>query len=675
MKILLYTLLSLAFTSTVSAQTDAWQRLYDHSTTLLDETEEHMPVFLDSLLPFRSRSNEDRVLIDLLTARWMRHSGRTPEAHHILDTIQIDRGLGYHYFSYLRHYQHAKVYKEFELFDQARVECLSAIRSAEQANMPDEALQMELLACEIDLHGDRYHQAQVGFDRALSKARGMQHNEGVCRALIGLGNVYYYQEKDSAALTYYYQAFDEARDGNDPGLMVSALLNIGAALSYTSGSDHAISLYRSFLDTAAVGSVGPRLKADVLCNMASMYSDLEDHRTAVALIDSALFLYGTLRDTSSMAQPHLFKATALWNLGQQEEAIRMAKLARTYTRGTDLKAKATKKAAEYLQKVGRDAEALDLLNEYANLADSLSRAKFNKRIAGAQVQFETERKERRITEQEQALALASAVDRRKNIQRLALGVGVLALTVIALLLARGLRNRKRLAVQERTLHTQQVDKLMNEQEIKAINAMLEGQEKERDRVAKDLHDRLGSMLSAIKMQVGALEGGVEVVRTEQEAQHRKVERLLDEAVGEVRRISHDMIAVTLARFGLAKALEDLCASVRVTGRLAVELQLFGLEERLERSMEIAVYRMVQELVSNVLKHAKASEISISLTREPGRLSVMVTDDGKGFDPTTAQEGMGIQNVRSRAASLGAVLRVDSKPGAGTTVSVECPVVE
>jgi two-component system, NarL family, sensor kinase len=147
-----------------------------------------------------------------------------------------------------------------------------------------------------------------------------------------------------------------------------------------------------------------------------------------------------------------------------------------------------------------------------------------------------------------------------------------ALVLVTVLLWRGLRVRKLLARKENMLHSQQVDQLMKEQEIEAINAMLEGQEKERERMARDLHDRLGSMLSAIKMQVGC--PGKRCARGTRGPDRRstsKVERLLDEAVGEVRRISHDMVAATLSRFGLAKALEDLCASVRVTGRLAVEL--------------------------------------------------------------------------------------------------------
>jgi len=172
-----------------------------------------------------------------------------------------------------------------------------------------------------------------------------------------------------------------------------------------------------------------------------------------------------------------------------------------------------------------------------------------------------------------------------------------------------------------------------------------------------------------------VETDVQQVKKDQGMQYSKMHTMLDEAVGEVRRISHDMITVALSRFGLAKALEDLCDSVRIKGKLDVELQLFGLEQRMERSMEIAVYRIVQEAISNVLKHAKATELSVDVTRGPGRISVIVHDNGKGFDPAIPSTGIGMENMRNRAMAIGALLRVDSSLGNGTTISVEGPVVE
>lgn len=270
--------------------------------------------------------------------------------------------------------------------------------------------------------------------------------------------------------------------------------------------------------------------------------------------------------------------------------------------------------------------------------------------------------------------LVREADQRRSLKRTAI-VGAVGLVLLALLLWQRLKQARRLAQKDKQLHDQQVDELMRDQEIKAMHAMFEGQEKERDRVARDLHDRVGSMLGNVKLQMEVLEERMGTDRAERDGQYRKVYGLLQETVSEVRRISHDMVAGTLARFGLEKALEGLCTSVRVSGRLAVELRVFGLDQRLERGMEVAVYRIVQELVGNVLKHADATEVTIDLTRSPGRLSVMVSDDGHGFDPAAAADGIGLANVRQRAATLGGVLVVDSTLGKGTTASLEFPVVE
>lgn len=632
-----------------------------------------MEAFLDSVLNLSSSDVDWRTAHRLMTARWFRHSDRLHEAFSILDSLRAEVPTSEPYLGYLIHYQIAKTLSELQVYDQAEEAALQAREKALLGQDKTEAMRMQLLACEILLDSEQLKEAQTCFDTALYHSRRDGANEGVCRSLIGLGNVYYYQELDSDALRLYDQAFNEARNGGDNGLMVSALLNIGAALSVTAGPDTAIALYRSVLDTMRSDPLGPRYRADILGNMASMYSDIGQDRTAVMLIDSTLSIYSTVNDTSGLAYSHLFKATALWNLGERSAAIDQALRARSHARSLNMKAKSTKKAAEYLRASGRTAEALELLAEYSTLADSIARIRFNKGLAGAQVRYETAEKERLIQQQEEALRLSNEENRRRSLQRNALIGSTLFAAIIAFLLYRSMRNRQHLARKEKELHHEQVDQLLSQQEIKSINAMLEGQEKERDRMAKDLHDRLGSMLGGIKANMSALEDRVEQMRQDQ--QYQKVNRLLDQTVSELRQISHDMAAATLSRFGLEKALKDLRDTIHINGRLAVELKIFGLDQRLERSVELAVYRIVQELVSNVLKHAKARELSIAVTRSPGRLSLVVADDGVGFDTQADSLGIGLANVRSRAAALGATVQVDSVPGQGTTVSVECPVVE
>lgn len=278
-----------------------------------------------------------------------------------------------------------------------------------------------------------------------------------------------------------------------------------------------------------------------------------------------------------------------------------------------------------------------------------------------------------LTEQQRAEAdlRATVAGQRTTV----IAIVALLLAVVVMLLYRTIRNRQRLADKERELYHEQVDQLLSQQEIKSMNAMLEGQEQERERVSKELHDHVGHLLGSIKHQLGVLETQVADVKTEQSAQYRKVSSLLDNAAGELRRISHDMAAATLNRFGLEKALKELRDTLHINGHLQVELNTFGLERSLGRGVEFAVYRIIQEAVSNVLKHAKASEITIGVTHMPGLLSVLVSDDGSGFDPKASSGGTGLGNVRARAAAMGAQVQIDSAPGRGTTVSVECPVLE
>jgi signal transduction histidine kinase len=230
-----------------------------------------------------------------------------------------------------------------------------------------------------------------------------------------------------------------------------------------------------------------------------------------------------------------------------------------------------------------------------------------------------------------------------------------------------------LAEQQRLIADQRVEEILRTQELKLVSAMVEGQEQERKRIAQDLHDRLGSMLSAIKLRFSALEGWISGLVKEQQEQFKHLFDLLDHAVVEVRKVSHDMARSTVREFGLRKALEDMRDAITVPGRMDVELNLFGLETPLPPRVEIAIYRMVQELVSNALKHARARQLTLQLTRSAAMVNVLVSDDGRGFDPATADPGMGMDNIRARAAEINGSVQVDSRPGHGTTISVDIPL--
>lgn len=528
--------------------------------------------------------------------------------------------------------------------------------SLRDAGQPDEAI--GVLA-----------EAQIAADRSA-------YVRGTCLVCINMGNIRFDQGRYVDAWADYSESLRCATSHGYDMITQNSINNLGSTAVMLKRYDVALRLYDSLL--VVLGDRSPELRARLFSQKGFIATEQGDHAAALVHYRSALAAQERLGDRSGTIKTTQHMANSMWGSGRRDEAISLMNEALQGAVDLDLR-DVELELHSYLgwwyEQMGRYQESIGHKDREMILSDSLHAVRFNDHSARAEVLFETQRKEFTIKEQEQALLTAAIDDRRKSLQRdLAIGA-TLALLVIALLLWRDLNARKQLARRERELHAQRVDELLREQELRSINAMLEGQEKERDRLAKDLHDRLGSMLSAIKHQLSAVEEEVHLVRRDQGAQYSKVHRMLDDAVGEVRRISHDMVTVTLARFGLEKALEDLCATVRVNGRLAVESRLFGLEKRMERSLEIVVYRIIQELISNVLKHAQASELSVTVTRATGRLSVMVSDDGKGFDASESSVGMGMENVRSRAASIGALLRVDSTPGKGTTVSMEAPVLE
>jgi signal transduction histidine kinase len=145
---------------------------------------------------------------------------------------------------------------------------------------------------------------------------------------------------------------------------------------------------------------------------------------------------------------------------------------------------------------------------------------------------------------------------------------------------------------------------------------------------------------------------------------------LDQSIAELRRVSHNMMPESLIKYGLKEALENYCETLNVSGKIKVQLQTYGLEERMEQSTEIVIYRMVQELLNNVIKHADAKNVLIQLMRKHDRFTLTVEDDGKGFDTNEISNGAGLENMKARAEYLNGNVDIVSSKGEGTSVTIE-----
>ena len=158
--------------------------------------------------------------------------------------------------------------------------------------------------------------------------------------------------------------------------------------------------------------------------------------------------------------------------------------------------------------------------------------------------------------------------------------------------------------------------------------------------------------------------------TDHTKQLAKVDNLIDEACDEVRKIAHDMASNNISDFGLRKSIQLLAERVNGSAGLQIQMASFGMSERFDRATEISLYRVVQEIISNVLKHARATVVEVNLTRNHDSLNILIEDNGIGFDPSKSTGGLGLKSIESRVESLNGTIVFDSAPGRGTTVSID-----
>lgn len=303
---------------------------------------------------------------------------------------------------------------------------------------------------------------------------------------------------------------------------------------------------------------------------------------------------------------------------------------------------------------------LNLINQ---LKDSINESKQNIAISEINEKYNNEKL--------RADNLEIDSKRKKNKFLLIGTIIILVLgTIIFLLIQKNTLRKQRLAEKEKELETQKLATVLKEQELTTIDAMIEGQEKERIRIANDLHDDLGSLLANVKLHFDALK------EKKSEDLYTKTHLLIDETYQKVRSIAHAKNSGVIAKQGLLKAVQQLASKTSLSNKIEINVIDHGLEERLENSLELSIFRIIQELITNILKHAYATEASIYLTCFDNNLNIMVEDNGKGFNSRKTLKkntGMGIHSIDKRVEHLNGTMTIESEPKNGTTIIIDLPI--
>ena len=295
-------------------------------------------------------------------------------------------------------------------------------------------------------------------------------------------------------------------------------------------------------------------------------------------------------------------------------------------------------------------ETLFYFDKYRNLIDKRSTKEFEQALAEMEKKYQTQKKEMRIDTLEKERILYGAI--------FIIGIVVLLLFLLVLYL------RNRTVKIGKKLADQKIIQLEQAQQLIATQAVLDGETAERTRLARDLHDGLGGMLSAVKLNLFDIKQGA-TIEAEDVSRFNKVMEMLDKSMQELRRVAHNMMPESLSRYGLKVALEDFCNSFS-----HVHFHFFGEEKRINQKAETTLYRAVFELVNNATKHAQAKSINVQIVQYPDNISVNVQDDGVGFDPQAESKGTGLQNIKNRINSIGGKMNILSSREAGTEIIID-----
>ena len=299
------------------------------------------------------------------------------------------------------------------------------------------------------------------------------------------------------------------------------------------------------------------------------------------------------------------------------------------------------------------------------LSDSLQQTNVLEKINELEAAYTSSEKQRTIDKLNLEKVEASLENSDKNFKITVLAITLFLLLIISTLIFRNYNKQRKLNRQIHINHEQELQQIEQERLFEASQSILQGEEQERHRIAQDLHDSMGGMLASIRMQLSK--------NTSPEIDQRQtIVRQLDHAIVEMRRISRNLMPETLKNLGLEVALRELCESM-ANKNLQVQFEAYNLSRNIPFNIELALYRVAQECISNTLKHAHAKLLIVQISQDRDRLTLTIEDDGQGFQKDMITYGLGIRNIENRINLIKGVQEITTSPGEGTTINIECYV--
>lgn len=552
----------------------------------------------------------------------------------------------------------------------------------------------------------KYDSAELVLNEAInsSKEVGDISNVGYC--YMTLGNIQYDQTNYDEALKFYFKSLETYEPIENYVGMSSAMIWIGIIYQYAK-SDY-VAAIDTYMDALKYSDLGNSTlnKSYIYSNLATIYYNEYEYDSALSYYqksheikkrfndqrgigndynnignvwyelkkyDSALFNYEKSLSIRREMNDQTGVASALINMGKVYADLELTteaqqKLMEGYNVAKEVGYKEAWQQASLLlsmlfEKQNQFKNALTYHKEYKAISDSIFNLESDRSIAELKTQYETEKKEQQIELQEAQLAEQEATISRNRIALIAAITALALLIIIGALWRNRIRKKQQLKLQKAKLQAREAE----------INATISSQEKERARYARDLHDGFGQMISILNMNLKNLNSD-----TRPDERHKVFEastQVIDDMYSELKNICFDLMPQTLIKHGLESALKEFSDRINQTGNISIELNIFGLEERLEEVQEISLYRISQEWINNIIKYSNADKVTLQITKDEAEITLLIEDNGTGFDKNllVSGKGNGWKNLNTRSNLIQGTLELETAPGKkGNVLIINAP---
>jgi signal transduction histidine kinase len=540
----------------------------------------------------------------------------------------------------------------------------TALDEAKQKHYAHLQSRAELTIGVIHFYKGEYEQA-LAFYLAAKKTAG---NSGDLLASanidLEIGNLYKKTNRPGKALEFLHEAGKIFLEQGNKEALANLYNNIGLLCEMRPDLDSAACYYQQALTLYREAGI-PLGASYSLDYLSGVYLQKKDHAEALRYELQSLDLRKTLGNLQALAISYNNAGEIYLDMGDDKNAVAYFEEAIRLSRKIgypDLAQYSSTQAAKCYAHLKNTGKAYEYLSLATSIKDSLYSQTQSRQLAEMQTRYETEKKQ----QENELLARQNEIkdlelEKKQRTIYLTLGVALAGMTIL-LLVYTGYRNRQRALFSREQLRQEQ---LRN-------RAILITQENERKRIAEELHDGIGQMMSAVKLNMAALEPKLK----EKDEQYQNALSLIDDSCRELRSISHNMMPGILIKAGLVPAVKELVSRINSSGSISISVEAEDPKVRLGETLEVNFFRIIQELITNIIKYANASQAQVSLSVENGIFTIMIEDNGKGFDKAVLvnSPGNGWNNILSRLNLLNGKIEIDSQPGKGTVVFIEAPLI-